>query len=127
MCGMAPTQLARYENGKAIPRRASLQRIARVLKVDGNWLLTGSSTTEGTANGSSAEESATELVVEISPENMALLRALEAITGKTRQELFQEMLRDLGAHLASHGGSVASFLDSLDDRVAALEHYLKKK
>ena len=38
---MAPTQLARYENGKAAPRRAVLKRLADALEVPASWLSAG--------------------------------------------------------------------------------------
>lgn len=40
-CDMAPTQLARYENGKAVPRRAVLKRLADALEVSAAWLSAG--------------------------------------------------------------------------------------
>lgn len=41
LSGMAPTQLARYETGKAVPRRASMMRLAEALGVQPDWLMRG--------------------------------------------------------------------------------------
>lgn len=121
LCEMAPTQLARYENGKAVPRRSVLQRIANVLEVSSGWLATGDASGEGEINSQSGASSDDEQVVKVSSQNMEKLRALSLLTGKSPQELLQEMIDDLGSHLANHGGSIGSFLESLNERVTALE------
>lgn len=41
LSGMAPTQLARYECGKAVPRRAATARLAIALSVDPAFLVNG--------------------------------------------------------------------------------------
>ena len=45
LCGMAPTQISRYEMGRAVPRRAALRRLADALKVEPGWLLNGGGST----------------------------------------------------------------------------------
>ncbi|MFN7155210.1 MAG: helix-turn-helix domain-containing protein [Acidovorax sp.] len=39
--GIAQTQISRYESGRAVPRRASLMRLAEALKVQADWLMNG--------------------------------------------------------------------------------------
>ncbi|MEN5181779.1 helix-turn-helix transcriptional regulator [Comamonas testosteroni] len=40
-CGMAPTQVSRYEAGRAVPRRITMARIADVLAIRFQWLVAG--------------------------------------------------------------------------------------
>lgn len=40
-CGMASTQLSRYELGKSVPRKATLRRLASALNVTEGWLVGG--------------------------------------------------------------------------------------
>lgn len=42
LCDMAPTQVSRYESGRAVPRRAAMVRLAEALKVPMDWLAFGS-------------------------------------------------------------------------------------
>ncbi len=44
-CGMASTQISRYEAGRATPRRATAKRLASALGVSEEWLLTGAGPT----------------------------------------------------------------------------------
>lgn len=41
LCDMAPTQVSRYESGRAVPRRAAMVRLADALKVTMDWLANG--------------------------------------------------------------------------------------
>lgn len=41
VCDMAGTQISRYEAGRAVPRRAAMQRLANALGVSFEWLATG--------------------------------------------------------------------------------------
>lgn len=41
LCDMAPTQVSRYESGRAVPRRAAMVRLAEALKVTLDWLANG--------------------------------------------------------------------------------------
>ena len=41
-CDMASTQISRYEAGRAMPRRATLKRLASALGVSEEWLVKGS-------------------------------------------------------------------------------------
>lgn len=41
-CDMASTQISRYESGRAMPRRATVKRLASALGVSEEWLVTGS-------------------------------------------------------------------------------------
>lgn len=40
-CDMAPTQVSRYESGRAIPRRQTLLKISQALAVEYQWLTAG--------------------------------------------------------------------------------------
>lgn len=41
MCDLAPTQISRYEAGRAIPRSSTVGKIAAALNIPYDWLLTG--------------------------------------------------------------------------------------
>lgn len=45
-CGVAQTQISRYETGKAKPRLSVLTRLADALAVDPDWLLNGDDDTD---------------------------------------------------------------------------------
>ncbi|MDE1557369.1 MULTISPECIES: helix-turn-helix domain-containing protein [Comamonas] len=40
-CDMAPTQVSRYESGRAAPRRQTILKIAQALAVEYQWLTSG--------------------------------------------------------------------------------------
>jgi hypothetical protein len=50
-CEMAQTQLSRYENGKAIPRRAVIERLALAMHVNPDWLKNGASSSAASVQG----------------------------------------------------------------------------
>lgn len=90
--GIAQTQISRYESGRAAPRRESIEKLAKALDVPLEWLLSAAlEDGTGTDRG--------EFVFQPSPENLEKLKALSTLTGKSPDELVQQMFEELEARL----------------------------
>ncbi|WP_310636010.1 helix-turn-helix domain-containing protein [Delftia acidovorans] len=90
--GIAQTQISRYESGRAAPRRESIEKLAKALDVPLDWLLSAALVDETGADRG-------EFVFQPSPENLEKLKALSTLTGKSPDELVQQMFEELEARL----------------------------
>lgn len=89
LCGMAPTQLARYENGKAVPRRAARERLALALKVNSTWLRDGSEAADATeVLVTPTSDGGAELTFRPDPETAQKWKELSEQAGLAPDELF---------------------------------------
>ncbi|MDR0215910.1 MAG: helix-turn-helix domain-containing protein [Comamonas sp.] len=89
LCGMAPTQLARYENGKVLPRRAAMSKIAKALGVDEFWLVFGDQELPDSLDQLRTEESesgAKKLVFKSNPELEQRIHTLAQTAGLVTNE-----------------------------------------
>lgn len=123
MCQMAPTQLARYENGKAVPRRSVRERLAMALKVNSTWLFNGSEApddTEVLVNRIPGEGA--ELTFRPDPETAKRWKEISDQAGLTPDELFAWMVQaSLGQADAAPVQPLASIRDELLKRIEAVE------
>ncbi|WP_315534029.1 helix-turn-helix transcriptional regulator [Delftia acidovorans] len=110
--GIAQTQISRYESGRAAPRRESIEKLAKALDVPLDWLLSAA-----LEDGSGAEGG--EFVFQPSPENLEKLKALSTLTGKTPDELVQQMFAEMEAHLLGDPKIASEFLSDLTRQSAA--------
>jgi|GEM_PF-1476274 len=110
--GIAQTQISRYESGRAAPRRESIEKLAKALDVPLEWLLSAAlEDGTGTDRG--------EFVFQPSPENLEKLKALSTLTGKSPDELVQQMFEELEARLQN------SFKTTIHATMAPPVGYLK--
>lgn len=102
LAGMAPTQLARYEIGRAVPRRAATARLAKALCVNSQWLA-------GTSDGPDDAEvlvqrdpqGNVEITFRSDAETAERWRKIAASKGMTEDELFGWAVRQLAAESAA--------------------------
>lgn len=137
MCQMAPTQLARYENGKAVPRRAVRERLAHALKVNTTWLFDGSEApddTEVLVNPTS--DGGAELTFRPDPETAQKWKELSDQAGLTPDELFSWMVHASAGRaefapvqpIESFRAEMLKRLEAVEAKLdAAAEEVFKKK
>lgn len=123
MCHMAPTQLARYENGKAVPRRAVRERLAQALKVNTTWLLDGSEAPDvSEALIARTPDGGADLTFRADPETAKKWQELSRKAGLTPDELFAWMVHaSIGRADLAAAQPIESFREELLKRIEALE------
>lgn len=123
MCQMAPTQLARYENGKAVPRRAVRERIALALKVNSTWLLNGSEAADDPeVLVTPTSDGGAELTFRPDPDTAQKWKELSDQAGLTPDELFSWMVHaSVGRADFAQAQPIESFREELLKRIEAVE------
>lgn len=129
LCGMAPTQVSRYESGRAVPRRAAMARLAEALKTPMDWLMHGDSVSmEGTQIRFEQSESGdAALVLRPSPELGARMRQMADLAGITPNELLRRIIEDWARQRGASPEEVADqpYFADLRARVDRLEKALE--
>jgi len=87
-CDMAPTQVSRYEADRAVPRRATLTRVALALAVRYKWLVSG----EGPMEEYSATEPSKELTFTMSAALAERLQNYAATYGYSLEAALADVL-----------------------------------
>ena len=91
---MAPTQVSRYEAGRATPRGLTLGRLASSLGVKAEWLVSGVGDVEGgRAPYPKPDEPTHEFVVPLSAEEKRDLEAAAKAEGVTAEQFFRMKVR----------------------------------
>ncbi|WP_126312901.1 helix-turn-helix domain-containing protein [Delftia acidovorans] len=116
--GIAAAQISRYESGRNYPRPHIIAKLASVLGVTADWL-----TGEGQAAPLSSDQEGLlggkqEFTFQPSANSLEKLQALSVLTGKTPDELVQQMFEELEVTL--HG----SFLKSIHGTMPAAQGHL---
>ncbi|MGF6211762.1 helix-turn-helix domain-containing protein [Comamonas sp. 4034] len=134
-CDMASTQLARYENGKAVPRRAVMARIAEKLGVSAKWLATGVSEEVDVLGLDSMLHPLTTTVVSDpsgqnfviytrpNPRTAAIIKERAAALGLSLDELVSQILDSFAANKPETPEQLLTRLEleRLKDRIERLE------
>ncbi len=127
---MAGTQISRYESGRAVPRRAVVQRLARALGVSYDWLAKG----EGRDKqmhiffGGSQDGSA-ELTLRADPVTRENFLALATEAGMSPEGFLGRLVADALQKLATKnegGPDEESALDKVTKRLEELEARLNE-
>lgn len=116
---VAPAQVSRYEAGRNIPRPHVAAKLAAALDVDVDWLMAGAELAEEDGGTPAQGVDAGEFVFQPSPENLEKLKALSTLTGKTPDELVQQMFAEMEAHLLGDPKIASEFLSDLTRQSAA--------
>lgn len=97
---MAPTQLARYESGRAVPRRKVMERLALALAVNSRWLAEGNEPPDApeVLTDKQADGGVT-LTFRPDPETAELWRELAARSSMSPDDLFGWVLREMTAQI----------------------------
>jgi transcriptional regulator with XRE-family HTH domain len=85
---MAPTQVSRYEAGRAVPRRVTLARIAEALAIRYQWLTAG----EGAMDEYSAQAQKPAMTFEISGEVAERLHNYASASGLSVEQAMTQIL-----------------------------------
>lgn len=117
--GIASAQISRYEAGRNYPRPHIIAKLAKALGVTPEWLTEEEQT--GSSPSPAQEEllgSKQEFTFQPSANSLEKLQALSVLTGKTPDELVQQMFEELEVTL--HG----SFLKSIHGTMPAAQGQL---
>jgi len=128
LCEMAPTQLARYETGKVIPRRAAIRKLAKALDVDEFWLVYGGPDSTESSNQlriEKAESGETTLVLRPSPELGRRMRALAESAGITPDALLEKVLDEWAKHRRHDDPPNSDYFADLRERMGRLEEQIE--
>lgn len=112
-CGIAPTQISRYETRRAQPRLDVARRLAAALAVDLDWLLHGTQAQEA-GKMRSAGEPASDLVLRASADTARRWVEIVARTGLTPERLFRRMVLEFDAQADARYGELLRRIEQLE-------------
>ncbi len=94
--GTRPNVIWRYENNENEPRSKRLREIARIIRCDPDWLLTGEEPVDSAPEIQDypglTEFLQTKAGKTVTPDELALLRTLRAATGRPTSDTYRMML-----------------------------------
>lgn len=92
--GMAPTQVSRYEAGRATPRGYTLGRLAYALAVRVEWLVTGETPMESGGGPAKESERTKSIEMEFDDQELAELELAAAAAGTTVAGFMRRVLEE---------------------------------
>ncbi|BDE70924.1 helix-turn-helix domain-containing protein [Delftia lacustris] len=119
---MKPTQLARYEGGRATPRRKVIERLAVALQVNTQWLADGSAHAhEPEATMRSDGNGMVDVAFRPDEETGRRFREMAERIGKTPDELLNWVMTEVASIGAAPGRPPDDVYKELSERIARLE------
>ncbi|MBB1651690.1 helix-turn-helix transcriptional regulator [Delftia sp. UME58] len=119
---MKPTQLARYEGGRATPRRKVIERLAVALQVNTQWLADGSAHPhEPEMTMRPDGKGMVEVTFRPDEETGRLFREIAERIGKTPDDLLNWVMTEMTKIGAAPEGPPDDIYKELSERVARLE------
>lgn len=119
---MAGTQISRYESGRATPRRATIKRIAKALRVSPEWLANGEGVPGQFLVKFDIQPGMTRPILKADPEIEKKFFALAAQEGLSPEDFLRKLVID---HLENLERNPTE-LQQIADRLTRVEEALKK-
>lgn len=89
---IAPTQLARYENGKTKPRPEMVHRLATLLDVSPDWLMSGSGAINDHEFGGQPARGGKEVTMDLSSAVWRALREQAGLSGRSMADELEQVI-----------------------------------
>lgn len=119
---MKPTQLARYEGGRATPRRKVIERLAVALQVNTQWLADGSTHRHATEMTMTPDgKGMVDVTFRPDEETGRRFREMAERMGKTPDELLNWVMTEMAGIGAAPGRPPDDVYKELSERIARLE------